>query len=251
VTSYAFPNAWELARRRLALLEVCHDPSSIRHATALGVGPGWRCLEAGAGGGSFARWLAARVGESGSVVAADIDTRLIEGLANLEVRETDLATDDLEVGEFDFVHTRLLLIHMPEREEVLRRLAAALRPGGILMVEEDDVYPILGSATGDYRDGWDAFLAVTSEAGVDPVWARTLPERLDGLALRDVDAAVDTQFFRGGAPPAEFWSLTWLQVRDRADADAIDRGRAALADTAHWYHGPAKLIVQGRRQSTS
>jgi tRNA A58 N-methylase Trm61 len=75
VTSYAFPNAWELARRRLALLEVCHDPSSIRHATALGVGPGWRCLEAGAGGGSFARWLAARVGESGSVVAADIDTR--------------------------------------------------------------------------------------------------------------------------------------------------------------------------------
>jgi SAM-dependent methyltransferase len=249
MTSYAFPNAWALARRRLELLEACHDPSSVRHAEPLGVGPGWRCLDAGAGGGSFARWLASRVGESGSVVAADIDTRLIEDLAapNLEVRQMDLTTDELEIGEFDLVHTRLFLIHVPAREQVLRRLVAALRPGGILMVEEDDVYPILGTATGDYRAGWDAFLAVTSEAGVDPVWARVLPERLDQLGLHGVDAAVDTQFFRGGSAPAEFWSLTWLQVRDRADADAIDRGRAALADTARWHHGPAKLIVWGRR----
>jgi SAM-dependent methyltransferase len=249
MTCYALPNAWELARRRLDLLEACHDPSSFAHAHALGVRRGWRCLDAGAGGGSFARRLASRVGETGSVVAADIDTRLIEDLAapNVEVRQIDLSTDPLEVGEFDFVHTRLFLLHVPEREEVLRRLAAALRPGGILMVEEDDIYPILETATGDYRDGWDAFLAVTSQAGVDPVWARMLPERLDQLGLQDVDADVETQFFRGGSPPAEFWSLTWFQVRERADAAAIDRGRAALADAAHWYHGPAKLIVWGRR----
>jgi SAM-dependent methyltransferase len=249
VTGYAFPNAWELARRRLELLEACHDPSSLRRAEALGVGPGWRCLDAGAGGGSFARWLALRVGDSGSVVAADIDTRLIEVLAalNFEVRQMDISTGELEVGEYDFVHTRLFLIHMPEREEVLRRLVAALRPGGILMVEEDDVYPILGTATGDYRDGWEAFLAATSQAGVDPMWARTLPERLDQLGLGDVDAEVDTQLFRGGSPPAEFWSLTWYQLRDRTDADAIDRGRAALDDAARWYHGPAKLSVWGRR----
>jgi SAM-dependent methyltransferase len=248
-TGYAFSNSWELARRRLDLLEACHDPSSVARAEALGAGPGWRCLDAGAGGGSFARWLASRVGESGSVVAADIDTQLLEDLAapNLEVRQMDLSTDELETGEFDFVHTRLLLIHVPAREQVLRRLAAALRPGGILMVEEDDIYPILGNARGDYGDGWDAFLAVTSEAGVDPVWARRLPERLDQLGLRDVDAAVDTQLFRGGSPPAQFWSLTWSQVRDRTDADAIDRGRAALADPAAWHYGPAKLIVWGRR----
>jgi SAM-dependent methyltransferase len=248
-SKYAFPNAWELAGRRLELLGACHDESSFAHAHALGVRRGWRCLDAGAGDGSFARRLASRVGESGRVVAADIDTRLIDDLAapNLEVRQIDLSTDELEVGEFDFVHTRLLLIHVPAREEVLRRLVAALRPGGILMVEEEDIYPILGTATGDYRDGWDAFLAATSEAGVDPVWARVLPERLDELGLRDVDAEVETQLFRGGSPPAEFWSLTWFQVRDRTDADAIDRGRAALADAARWFHGPAKLIVSGRR----
>ena len=233
---------WELARRRLELLGACYDESSFARAHALGVRRGWRCLDAGAGDGSFARRLAARVGESGSVVAADIDARLLEARAapNLEVRQVDLSTDELEAGAFDFVHTR----HAPARREVLRRLAAALRPGGTLMVEADDTYPILETATGDYRDGWDAYLAVTSEA---PTPAHVLPERLDQLGLRDVDAEVDTQLFRGGSLPAEFWSLTWLQARQRTDADAIDRGRAALADTARWYFGPAKLIVWGRR----
>jgi SAM-dependent methyltransferase len=233
---------WELARRRLELLGTCCDNSSFARAHALGVRRGWRCLVAGAGGGSFARRLAARVGESGSVVATDIDARLLEGRAapNLEVRQVDLSTAELEAGAFDFVHTR----DVPARREVLRRLAAALRPGGILMVEADDLYPIHETATGDYRDGWNAYLAVTSEA---PTGARVLPERLDQLGLRDVDADVDTQLFRGGSQPAEFWSLTWLQVRERTDADAIDRGRTALADTACWYLGPAKVIVWGRR----
>ncbi len=248
MTDYAFPNAWEEARRRLTLLESIQDPSSIRCAEALGVGPGWRCFDVGAGGGSFARWLAGRVGEAGSVVAADVDTRHLEELAGpgFEVRRMDISRDELPAGEFDFVHTRLLLIHVPEREEVLRRLAATLRPGGALLVEEDDIHPILSTGEGDYRAGWDAFLAATSEAGVDPVWARALPERLDALGLRDVDAEVDTQLFRGGSPVAEFWSLTWLQVRDRTDAAAIDRGRAALADPSRWYHGCAKVMAWGR-----
>ena len=241
LNSYALP--WELARRRLELLGACYDESSFARAHALGVRRGWRCLDAGAGDGSFARRLAARVGESGSVVAADIDARLLEARAapNLEVRQVDLRTDELEAGAFDFVHTR----HVPARREVLRRLAAALRPGGTLMVEADDFYPILETATGDYRDGWDTYLAaVTSEA---PTPAHVLPEQLDQLGLCDVDAEVGTQLFRGGSLPAEFWSLTWLQARQRTDADAIDRGRAALADTTRWYFGPAKLIVWGRR----
>lgn len=75
---YTFPNAWELAPRRLELLEACHDPGSFRRAAALGVGPGSRCLDAGAGGGSFARWLADRTGD---VLAVDIDIRLVEEIA--------------------------------------------------------------------------------------------------------------------------------------------------------------------------
>jgi hypothetical protein len=76
---------------------------------------------------------------------------------------------------------------VPEREALLRKLVAALRPGGVLMVEEDDIYPVLATATGAYRAGWEAFLGRTSRAGIHPTWARTLPQRLDRLGLRDVD----------------------------------------------------------------
>ena len=71
--TYVFSNEWELARTRLSMLETCQDPTSFRCAAALGVRPGWKCLDAGAGGGSFARWLADRVGAGGGVVAADLD----------------------------------------------------------------------------------------------------------------------------------------------------------------------------------
>jgi SAM-dependent methyltransferase len=250
MTAYAFPNAWELARRRLEVLQAAHDPTSIRHATALGVGPGWDCLDAGAGGGSFARWLTQQVGATGSVLAVDIDTRLLEELdaPGLEIHEMNLETGELPRGAFDFIHTRLLLLHLRRRDEVLAKLAAALRPGGVLLIEEDDVFSVKALADGPYRDAWEAFLEVTDRAGVDPTWARDLPRRLTRLGLLDVDAEVDAQLFRGGTAAAQMWSLTWLQVRDEAaDQDAIDRGRAVLEEPARWFYGPAKVIAWGRR----
>lgn len=251
---YALPNAWELAERRLALLEECHDPASFRRAEALGVGPGWRCLDAGAGHGSFARWLAARVGPDGLVVAADLDVRLLERMAapGVEVRRMDLATDELPAAAFDLVHTRMLLLHVPARDAVLARLAAAIRPGGVLMVEEDDIHPLEANAPGPYLEAWRAFLAMMRAAGLDPEWARGLPERLDALGLVDVEAEIDGQIFRGGSPAAGFWSVTWLQARERIAAmgfsgEVMDAGRAALADPARWFHGPAKVVAWGRR----
>jgi SAM-dependent methyltransferase len=172
---YTFPNAWELARRRLELLEACHDPGSFRRAAALGVGPGSRCLDAGAGAGSFARWLVDRTGD---VLAVDIDVRLVEEIdaPGLEVRRHDLAHDELPRGEFDFVHTRLVLIHVPERDAVLRRLADALRPGGVLLVEEDDIDP-LATTKGAYREAWDAVLELTGAAGLDGEWGAAAVSR--------------------------------------------------------------------------
>jgi SAM-dependent methyltransferase len=251
---YALPNDWELAQRRLALLEACHDQTSFRRVEALGVGPGWHCLDAGAGGGSFARWLAARVGDEGSVLATDIDVSVLEEIdtPGLEVRRLDLVADELPRDAFDFVHTRLVLLHVPARDEVLPRLVGALRPGGLLMLEEDDIHPVLATASGPYRDAWDAFLTGMRSGGTDPEWARGLPDRLEVLGLLDVGAELDGQLFRGGSEQAEFWSLTWLQGRDRVVAmgvpgEIVDAGRSALEDPSRWFHGPVKVIAWGRR----
>ena len=85
-------------------------------------------------------------------------------------------------------------------------------------------------------------------AGLDPHWARTLPERLDALGLEDVDCEVIVQQFRGGSDPARFWSLTWDQARERGvDGPTLEGGQAALEDPARWFTGPAKVVAWGRR----
>src|SRR5215212_3622133 len=73
---------------RIRAIEADWGPKTTRHLSELGVAPGWKCLEVGAGGGGVARWLAERVGEAGRVVATDINTRFLDSinLPNVEVR---------------------------------------------------------------------------------------------------------------------------------------------------------------------
>ena len=72
------------------------DPSSEFHLRRIGVATGWRCLEIGAGNGSLSQWLAQRVGPTGHVIASDIHTDLMIGIAdsNLEVRKFDVVHDE-------------------------------------------------------------------------------------------------------------------------------------------------------------
>jgi SAM-dependent methyltransferase len=97
---------------RLGLLEDIFDPLSRRRRQL--VQPGWRCLEIGAGRGSMAVWLAEWVGESGQVVATDIDVTYLKrlNLPNLEVRQHNILDDPLDAlgpVSFDLVCSRLML----------------------------------------------------------------------------------------------------------------------------------------------
>src|SRR5947209_5934735 len=110
----------EAEDERLALLEQLFDPASRRRRDL--VRPGWRCLEVGAGRGSMAVWLAEQVGLTGHVVATDVDTRYLErlDLPNLEVVEHNILEDppeDLGLGSFDLVSSRLMLFWLAVRQE--------------------------------------------------------------------------------------------------------------------------------------
>ena len=126
---YLLDNAWQDARRRLALLERWLDPGTIHQLQTLGVRAGWRCLTVGAGGGSITEWLCRQVGPSGHVVATDINTRFLEALEypNLEVRRHDILTDDLEPAVFDLVHVRFVLMHLADPSQAVRPLIQPMR----------------------------------------------------------------------------------------------------------------------------
>jgi len=221
--AYAFDNAWHQARQRLAAIEAIYDPGTIRHLEARGVGEGWRCLEVGAGGGSIADWLCRRVGPSGQVLATDIDTRFLDALdqANLEVRRHDIVAEELEAGQFDLVHARLLATNLPvdAQERALRRMAAALRPGGWLLVEEFDfisstpTQAVAAPAAELFRKMQDACLRLLAARGVDPECGRRLADQLRAHGLTEVEAEGRVFVWRGGSPGVAGWRLTVEQLQ--------------------------------------
>ncbi len=218
MTGYALDNSWDRARRRLSLLEQYLDPMTRRRLTQLGVQPGSRCLEVGAGGGSVATWLSEQVGPAGKVVATDINIDLIKTftLGNLEAVQHDITRDEAPGGGFDFVHARWILHHLPDPEAAIRRMINALRPGGWLLVEEVDFFPVHTSASQVYIDFMVALTGnVVRASGRDCFWARALPRVVAETGLEQAGGEGDFSLLRGGSPVAEFFTLTAEQMRDR------------------------------------
>jgi SAM-dependent methyltransferase len=94
-------------------------------------------VAAGAGGQTFA--AARRVGPSGSVLATDISSKILEfaarearaeGLANVATRTMDGEGLDVDDASFDAVISRVGLIYFPDQQGALRETRRALRDGG-------------------------------------------------------------------------------------------------------------------------
>jgi len=256
--SYVFDNAWRRGRARLAEVEAFLDPGTIRALEALGVGAGWRCLEVGAGGGSIAAWLSARVGPSGKIVATDLDTRYVverAGAPNVEVRRHDIVADPLEEGAFDLVHSRLVLEHVPQRDAALAKLALALRPGGWLVLESVDYVsgvPVSELGAAEHARSQDVRLREFGAAGLKADYGRQLPRLLREAGLVDVGNEGRVFVMAGGSPGARWFQLSMEQVRDRlvgpgklTDAE-VDRMLGLFADPAWAALSPIIFAAWGR-----
>ena len=182
------------ALARFQALSEMFDAATKRHLGRRGLRQGWHCLEAGAGGGSIAFWLSKRVGSTGRVVATDIDTQFLrpEKAQNLEIWRHDITRDPLPKDAFDLVHTRMMLIHLPERDQVLKRLLAALKPGGWLIAEEFDGLSLLPNPTispGELMlKTYQAMQRLNKDRRVDGRYGRLLLGRFRALRLKEIAA---------------------------------------------------------------
>lgn len=187
---YALDNDWHAERARLDSLTSLYDPGTLAIVERLGLRPGWRCLDVGAGTGTLAQALAARVAPSGHVVALDLNTRFIEPLAGpyLEPVGLDVTQRPLPAGEFDLVHARLLLEHLPARDSVLGKMVRATKPGGWVLIEDFDW--ITAMVTDPPSETNDRVVAAIEAAfashGYDRHYGRSLPRRLRAAGLSNV-----------------------------------------------------------------
>jgi SAM-dependent methyltransferase len=216
---YLLDNAAREAPVRFAQLSALFDPGTMRHLRERGVGRGWHCLEVGAGGGSIASWLADRVGPTGRVLATDIDPRFLESLnfPNLLVQRHNIAIDPLPQGAFDLVHARLVLMHLPQREQALARMISALKPGGWLIDEEYDSCSLLPNpAINPGEVLLQTQIAVNrllDDGGVDRLFGRRLTARLRAHGLVDVAGEARAFMWQRGCPGTALARATFELLR--------------------------------------
>jgi SAM-dependent methyltransferase len=219
--SYVFDNAWQSGSARLDAVEAFLDPGTIHLIDRLCPLEGLHCLEIGAGGGSIANYLWRRSGPTGRVVATDLDTRHLTARAsdaNIEVWQHDIVNEPLGAREFDFIHARLVLEHIPERDAVLRKLVHALRPNGWLLVESVDyvsAIPVSDLGAAEHARSQSVRLHEFEAAGIKFDFGRHLPHLMRAAGLSDIGNEGRVSVMEGGSPGALWFKLSMEQLRPR------------------------------------
>jgi SAM-dependent methyltransferase len=224
-----------------------------------------RCLEVAAGAGSIAAWLAERAAH---VTATDTDPVHVAALAerhpNLTVRRHDLVTESLDEGRWDVIHVRLLLAHLPNRQELVGKLAAALAPGGVLVIDEFQPSwrwcvldaPDLPQARQLFTAYHGALLAVLAESGNDTTFGRNAHRAMREHGLIDVDVELWARSWYGGQPGCQLPYLAAAQLAPRLveagmPREEIDAFRQLLVDPQLMIHSNLALSTVGRRPTGS
>lgn len=241
--SYIFDNASTAEYERLDLMSKILDPLTRASLMTLGLREGWSCLELGGGNGSMTEWLCEKVGDSGSVTSVDINPKLIELLRaqNLTVRREDVRAAELPVGSFDLVMCRALLHQITEQaQEVLAKMAAAVKPGGWLFVCEPDFNLVRVCEPEAWRKTWEGVIKWGATQGVDWFIGRRLPAMVKTLGLGYPEAKTEVPNIRGNTRDAVYFEISLAMVRERVigsgmvDARTFDAASAVLADPESW-----------------
>jgi SAM-dependent methyltransferase len=240
---YSFDNDDPESVGRHEYLADILDEFTFTRLSSVGGLAGKRCLEVGAGGGSVARWLAGQAGPTGQVLATDLNVRHLPVGAGFQVLRHDLVGEPVPDGPWDLIHARLVLLHIPQREEVLARLAAALAPGGALVIEDwatefgNLVLAAPDAGTAQIIDEYREVLVnrVLPARGNDPTWAARVHAVMLANGLTGVDTAVQAASWAGGTAGAVLIAANVAQLRDDFIAagfgeDRIERLYAAVQD---------------------
>ncbi|MEU7823012.1 class I SAM-dependent methyltransferase [Catellatospora sp. NPDC049133] len=228
--AYMFDNTTNEAATQVRLLAEILDPHSIGVLESTGIRPGLRCLDAGPGAGTISYWLAQQVGPAGHVTALDIaPVHITQQRPNLTVRADDIRTAELEPNSLDLIHARLLLMHLPERKQVLARLAQALVPGGRIVISDwDCTWHDMVRASPDAKatDLFHTFqkvlLGLGTSRGADMHWAADANQAMRDCGLVDVATVTHSQTWTGGTGVAMLHHSNSIQLQDHLVAAGME-----------------------------
>ncbi|MFE7766356.1 class I SAM-dependent methyltransferase [Streptomyces sp. NPDC057438] len=234
---------------------LAYDDVTMARLRALGAGPGWRCLDVGAGTGTVSRRLLEESGVT-SVLAVDRDVRFLGArpVPGLDVLEADVTAPDFAPGQFQLVHARFVLMHLPERDRVIAALAELVTPGGVLVLS--DAVDLTSDRTPGtpyttvMRAMWQGLRATI---GTDVSWVPAYPHLLRTAGLTSVAAEIHVPPLVPGSAISRFWADTWERSRAAmlatglVDDAAVDAAVRYLDSDACAALSAGMLTVWGRK----
>ena len=246
----------ERGYERLQLLARERWPDTADLLGRAGLAPGMTAVDLGCGGGNVTMEIARLVAPA-LATGIDMDevklalareTAIARGIANIEFRAMNLH-DWHEAAAYDVVYARFVLQHLSQPVQMLRQMWEAVRPGGVIIVEDADFD---GWACYPPSSGLDFFTRTYAEvirrSGGDHSMARKLYAKFMEAGIGRPEVQVNQPVYIDG----EGKTLPWTTLEATADlivAEAIagqEDVDAALRDLKRLAEDHQNLLLGPR-----
>jgi ubiquinone/menaquinone biosynthesis C-methylase UbiE len=243
-------------RDRMGLLAAVNGPATLALFDALGVPVSARCLDLGCGGGHVTMELARRAAPMGCAVGIDLDEALIEiaraeaaaqGLDNVTFQIANVETFG-ETG-FDLAFARFLLMHLPDPEQTVAGMATAVRPGGMVVIEDANFAACFTYPRCAAYDSWVTWYRETVRRnGGDTDLGLRLPSLLRAAGLTNIGVRVAQPAYLDG-PHKQLQQMSMNKMRTAVVAAGVTSAEeydAAHAELKAFTADPTTLIAAPR-----
>jgi len=199
------------------------DPTAHALFDRLKIARGWRVLEVGPGQGSLNQELRRRIRGPVDVVErspafADRLRRRAsrDRFGNGTVWECDLIDAPLPRAAYDLIFARWVFLFLPDVERHLRKLVAALKPGGRLAVEDYCRGTLrMVPEPPEWNEFLEADLAFFATQGGDANIGARLPALYENVGLDVIDVTPTTKAGRPGSLEWDWMTTYFLGVLGR------------------------------------
>ena len=222
----------------------------------VGVRPGARVVEIGCGPQGCLDLLSERVGPTGSVVGVERSEDAValarrfaaeRNLTNVQVLNGDARASGLPRGTFDLATARLVLVNVPQPEEVVAEMVALTRPGGVVALHEADWTPhVCDPPLPAWNRLFDVLLSYSTLNGIDLFVGRSVPRLLREAGLIDVQVNPLIHVY----PPGHGRRTIFLEFVENLRARLLEQKliehgelERLLADLKRHLDDPRTLVV--------